>query len=497
MGRAKGPGIWLAFRVGLAIGLTVLFYVAALGLAVGLLLLAWWSVEDGERFDLRLLISCTVGAGAILYATFPRRDRFPKPGPLLRAEEHARLFAVLRSVARATGQPMPAEVYLVPDVNAGVLQRGGVLGFGGRRVMVLGFPLLAAMRVSEFRGVLAHEFGHYSGGETSFGPWIYRTQEAIGRTVRTLGEAGSWLHFLFLWYGKAFLRITLAVSRRQELAADSLAAEIAGAPAIADGLRRVHGAAAAFQAYFGSEVAPVLGGGFRPPVFEGFRRFLAVSEVSTSVAAFVDAEAKQGKGDPYDSHPPLGARLAALGNPPPVPPSPQDPLAASLLEAPEDLEAELLGYALTGGTLPPRVPWEEVAEKVYVPAWRKELDANRSLLRGLTAGGLPALLSRPAGDPRRKGRGAPAPETEGLPKAGGVAAMAILLHLLERGWALETAPGRPIVLLRGDDSFFPFREIEDLHGGRTSAAGWTERCRLLGIADLALDTVGRRSEGAS
>ncbi len=36
--------------------------------------------------------------------------------------------------------------------------------------------------------MLAHEFGHYSGGDTKLGPWIYRTRETIVRTVAQLSD---------------------------------------------------------------------------------------------------------------------------------------------------------------------------------------------------------------------------------------------------------------------------------------------------------------------
>jgi Zn-dependent protease with chaperone function len=87
---------------------------------------------------------------------------------------------------------MPAEVYLVPDVNAWVMQRGGLMDFGSRRVMGLGLPLMRILTCSQLRAMLAHEFGHYHGGDTKIGPWIYKTRGAIVRTVNSLGS-GSWL----------------------------------------------------------------------------------------------------------------------------------------------------------------------------------------------------------------------------------------------------------------------------------------------------------------
>ena len=73
---------------------------------------------------------CMLGAGLILWSVAPRRDRFKPPGPRLRPADQPRLFAELESVARATGQTMPSEVYLILDLNASVSERGGVMGFG-------------------------------------------------------------------------------------------------------------------------------------------------------------------------------------------------------------------------------------------------------------------------------------------------------------------------------------------------------------------------------
>jgi heat shock protein HtpX len=60
------------------------------------------------------------------------------------------------------------------------------MGVGSRRVMGIGLPLLQLLSVSQFEAVLAHEFGHFHGGDTHIGPWIYRTRAGIGRTLSTL-----------------------------------------------------------------------------------------------------------------------------------------------------------------------------------------------------------------------------------------------------------------------------------------------------------------------
>ncbi|MCC6407947.1 MAG: M48 family metallopeptidase, partial [Planctomycetes bacterium] len=218
---ASPPRSSLATRAALAVLLLVGFYVFALALAA---LLVWWPFS-GLTAPMQLAVPSILGAAIILWSLVPRIDRFEPPGKLLTASEHPRLFAELAAVASRTGQAMPSEVYLVNDVNAFVAQRGGVMGFGSRRVMGIGLPLLHGLTVAELRAVVAHEFGHFDGGDTRLGPWIHKTRSAIGRTMTNL-ERGDHaiLRKPFELYAGFFLRVTKGISREQELAADRLAA---------------------------------------------------------------------------------------------------------------------------------------------------------------------------------------------------------------------------------------------------------------------------------
>src|SRR5437868_7821156 len=230
-------------RALLAIALTVGFYALALALMAGMIWIIFLPNVPG-----RALAFCIFGVIAIAISIIPWPRRFIPPGPLLNPAGQPRLFAELRTVAQAVGEPMPAEVYITPEMNAGVLQRGR------RRVMVLGLPLMQALSVNEMRAVLAHEFGHYHGGDTRLGPWIYRTREAIERVIRNASRQSAALQLPFLWYGRMFMRVTQAVSRRQELTADELAARTFGAGAMIGGLRSLARGSVAWSAYWRSEV---------------------------------------------------------------------------------------------------------------------------------------------------------------------------------------------------------------------------------------------------
>src|SRR5262249_13554604 len=153
--------------------------------------------------------------------------------------------------AGLTGEEPPAKVYLVPDVNAYVTQQGGTFGVGSQRVMGLGLPLMAVFTVDELKAVLAHEFGHYRGGDVRLGRVGYRTRLAIGRTLQE--TAGSLISQPFIAYSKLFLRVSSGVSRHQEFVADELAARVVGAAPLGSGLRKAHQAAVAFQLYMNNE----------------------------------------------------------------------------------------------------------------------------------------------------------------------------------------------------------------------------------------------------
>jgi Zn-dependent protease with chaperone function len=162
-------------RALLALALAVGFYLLAVSVALLLFAAPLVEILVLERIHLKLMLFCWVGAALVLGSLAPRPDPFTAPGPELERANHPRLFAENDRIAGLAGQAGPSVVYLLPDVNAFVTQRGGFLGLGSRRVLGLGLPLLQILSVSELRAVLAHEFGHYHAGDTRLGPLIHST----------------------------------------------------------------------------------------------------------------------------------------------------------------------------------------------------------------------------------------------------------------------------------------------------------------------------------
>lgn len=472
----------LAARAVLALLLMIGFYVLALGLAAILLFIAYAELVYGRRID-RLGIFGLVGGLIILWGIAPRPDWFAAPGPLLTRERHPRLFAVLDEIAASTRQAMPAEVYLVADVNAWVSARGGFMGFGSRRVMGLGLPLLQTLGVSELRAVLAHEFGHYQGGDTRLGPWVYKTRAAIGRTLRGLGAHSSMLQMPFVWYGNMFLRVSHGISRRQELSADQLAAGLYGARPLTGALGTIRRAAVAFPAYWSTEVTPVLGEGLRPPVAAGFARFLASSRIATAV----DQHVKEPEvADPYDTHPPLHERVVAVAGLPPGT-APDERRAVELLEDLDGLEQEMLAL-MAAGTALPAIGWDDVGQRVYVATWRRAAERHAAALAGITvdalrdaAPGLAATLAEQMPtDAAHPSAEAPAQY------ARWVLSGTLAIALVDAGWRLRAVPGEPLVLEGALGAVDSFQTVEELLLGKVDQVGWRLRCDTFGLRGIPL-----------
>lgn len=470
----------LALRAALAIALLIGFYVLAISVALGIMMVPLAEIVFLDRIHFKLAIGCAIAGLVILWSILPRIERFVAPGSLLERSDHPELFTVIDDVAGAAGQRPPAEVYLVHDVNAFVGERGGVMGLGSRRIMGIGLPLLQALSVSEFRAVIAHEFGHYTGGDTALGPWIYRTRSAIGRTVSNLDESGWWLLLLvnlpFKGFASLFMSVTLAISRAQEYAADALAARLEGPAVLGTSLRRIHGAALAYGAYFEGELIPVFESGHRPPIASGFQQFMDAPTIRTSVQTSVEQEMAQGRSSAHDTHPCLRDRLAALEDLParsqPDDPRPAVDLLGDLPAAEEALLRAVLAIPLSSLT---PLGWDEVGRATYLPHLREQLGKVSKLsgqaILDLDIGG--AASHAPAGTPPQ----------ERVQAGMRVFQAAALVALADAGWHIDAPPAGHVQATRDGHTVVPWSLLEAIHKDHAPVSTWEQALRQAGVTE--------------
>lgn len=480
----------LRTRAVMALVLMVGFYAFALAISAGLLWVPYAEWAYTDRIHPKIWLFCIVGAGTVIWALVPRVDKFEAPGPRLTPANAPQLFTIIEDVSKATAQPRPEEVYLLNDVNAFVTHRGGMMGFGSRRVMGVGLPLLRGLSPAELRSVIAHEFGHYVSGDVALGPWIYKTRAAIGRALE--GVSGTWLlETLFNWYARLFMRMTTQVSREQEFVADATAARVAGvAPAIS-ALKRVEVLAPAYATYVDNEVMPVLRAGFLPPISEGFERYLndpATHQAFQNLATEIAMGAEAGE---FDTHPPTAERIAALERikQPPAAANPKDS-ATVVLKEPDRHARALLehNFGRDSVTKLRLIAWDDVGAKVYGEMWQGMSRHHAKWLGALTADQIPAdkkwFLKKGSELAGKEAADASAEEKIGI--AVHVLTCAVGAVLLREGWTIETAPGRPIVLVRGETRFEPRASITQLAEGKLTADAWNVTCASLGIGGVPL-----------
>lgn len=235
-------------------------------------------------------------------------------GERIAADAAPALWTRIREMAGRLGTAPPDEVIAGIDANFFVaeqpLQVGDTRTRG--RTLYVSLPLLRVLSQDEADAVLAHELGHFVGGDTAasaaLGPQLVQFDHYLEQ-MRTGGLTIIAFHVLHL-YRLIFELALSRSSREREFAADRVAAQLVSADALARSLVKV----SAYSLYRG-EVEGRL--------FEHDRTYTSQLGIGQRVAdgladfsrspAFVDGVRRGGVPHPFDSHPPLRERIAGVG----------------------------------------------------------------------------------------------------------------------------------------------------------------------------------------
>ncbi|MEV5348161.1 M48 family metalloprotease [Streptomyces achromogenes] len=294
-----------------------------------------------------VLLAIPVVRGMLMLRTPKGED--PPGLPVTDADE-PRLWALVRELAAAAGTRAPDRILLTGEVNASVSEEPRLLGLlPGPRRLTLGVPLLIGLTEAQLRSVLAHEYGHFTGGDTRLSALVVRGRVQIGRVIGqfhakadgkvaadrarqerasakrvakgrkakeidTTGVGATYrtMARIYTAYGKLYLRASLSTARGQEYAADLTAARIAGRDATASALREIPALSASHDFYLDSYATLGLQARLLPPrgeFFGGFGRLLAAREPEPAKRR---AELPEMPVGPYDSHPPIADRVRRI-----------------------------------------------------------------------------------------------------------------------------------------------------------------------------------------
>jgi Zn-dependent protease with chaperone function len=269
-------------RVLLSIFLFILLYLALLMASV---FMVYYGVIVGLAIVSIRINLLTIGAGAGLVALTvmfffflikfifkTHRNESPQRVEIFR-QDYAELFAFIDQVAAEVKAPRPKKVFLSPDVNACVFYNSSFLSLflPVSKNLEIGLGLVNSLNMSEFKAVLAHEFGHFSQRSMKLGSYTYTVNRMLYNLVY---EYDTWDNTLvqwsevggvFSWFAvitfrlvqgvrwilrKAYEQINLAymsLSREMEYHADSIAVSLAGSEAISSALRRIELSSSAYQ----------------------------------------------------------------------------------------------------------------------------------------------------------------------------------------------------------------------------------------------------------
>jgi len=246
------------------IGMYFLLVIAALGLTalfiwLGLILII------AKPMVLTFLLGAGIGSVGIIVTIFLFKFIFSKHVEdrshlkEIKREQEPMLFELIDEVVAETGTQFPKKVYLATDVNAAVFYDSSFwsMFFPVKKNLQVGVALMNSVSVTEFRAILAHEFGHFSQKSMAIGSYVYTINRVIYNMLydnssfeqlaekwnNVSGTFSIFVQFAFRivegiqWILKKmynFVNLSyMGLSREMEFQADKVAAMVAGsAPTI-------------------------------------------------------------------------------------------------------------------------------------------------------------------------------------------------------------------------------------------------------------------------
>jgi Zn-dependent protease with chaperone function len=99
----------------------------------------------------------------------------------LKKNEYPDLHSFLKRLSKETKTKLPKRIYISPDVNASVFYDSSFLSmfFPVKKNLVIGLGLVNSVNMSEFKTIIAHEFGHFSQQSMSLGSYVYNLNKVI------------------------------------------------------------------------------------------------------------------------------------------------------------------------------------------------------------------------------------------------------------------------------------------------------------------------------
>jgi Zn-dependent protease with chaperone function len=191
--------------------------------------------------------------------------------------EHPKLFEFIRTLSKETQTSFPKKIYLSPDVNASVFYDSSFwsMFLPVKKNLQIGLGLVNAVNVSEFKAIIAHEFGHFSQRSMKLGSYVYNLNHIIFNMLYDNegyeSALESWANAsgYFAFFANLTIRIVkgiqwilqqvyaivnkiyMGLSRQMEFHADTVAASVSGGNHLIGALHRLEVADITYNNVFG------------------------------------------------------------------------------------------------------------------------------------------------------------------------------------------------------------------------------------------------------
>lgn len=261
-------------KVTLALLLFVIVYVILFALALGAAVsLTYWGIQ---LILLRpALFTLLIGGGLSLTGClffyfmikfiFFRAEKSTDTDVEISPADYPVLYAFITDISNQIGTDKPKKIALFPGVNASVHYDSAFLSmfFPAKKNLNIGMGLVSSVNVSEFKAIIAHEFGHFSQKSMRIGSYVYNFNKIIynmlyenngfNKILESIGKTHAYISLFAALTAKIIISIqwvlqgiyvllnktNMSLSREMEHHADAIAGWASGSNHLISGLQRI------------------------------------------------------------------------------------------------------------------------------------------------------------------------------------------------------------------------------------------------------------------
>ena len=276
----------------------------------------WVTVFFFEHYYPKLIIVFGLLVAVAVYVTVTGIFRRPPQqtdieGELLPPEAAPTLWAHVQDLAAKLKTRAPDQIVAGIDANFFVTE--APLTVGGQavrgRTLFVSLPLLGVLDRSEADAVLAHELAHLQGGDTASSAALGPKLTQYDHYCQMMAAAGATLPVFYLMqlYRVIFEFALKKESRAREFLADRTAAALVSAQGIVQSLVKL----AAYSSYRNKIESDLFKQDQRHQDALGIAGFIAAGLVPyAGTSEFLEEIKSANVPHPFDTHPPLGERMA-------------------------------------------------------------------------------------------------------------------------------------------------------------------------------------------